>query len=179
MEELRAIIPQDALDKGQIKIYLDTPLEIENAVKEYNKRMSESKIALRRVEIFKEAIMVMTPMMCLVLSVLGITGNMLGTRVGKLMGFWNYPVCISVLAAAVVVYFYWGIWKGYVGVVVAASAALIIVQWLAAAAIVLNMIFYMIYRHTVGPLKKEKEYPIFSQIVVRYERVNKPHYYEE
>lgn len=169
MDDIRAPIPAGAIAEGRISIYLDTPAEVENAVKRYNEHMLECGRRLKRAARFKDGILVLTPLVCAAI----IAGSFLGLN-STVSLLWSDSFSVFVLLAVAAAYVYFGYFRDDIRAVVIASAALTCVQWYAVIIFAANALLYIIYRHITEELKAEKEYPAFNRIIIRYEKFNEP-----
>lgn len=153
-------IPQDAIYRGTFTVYLDTPMELEKAVKEYNKVTGINRCIMKRVREIKEGFLILNLVSALAIIVIGIFENLL------------VSAATFVLCAAVYVF---GIKKGYLIIVPIVNLSIVLLYWQPAVILILfDAGLLLWYYKNLEPIKNAPGYPEFRTIDLVYERRNQP-----
>ncbi len=169
------MIPEENLKSGEITIYIDTPPETEAEVAAYNKHMKECKRALEKLKPYKDGILIIFAVCWVFSMVVGHFGIPFLTYITHTFySFWNERVCVLTLLILAAIYVFFGFIRDEIKIITFAATAFIIVNWYSVIFIAAIFVLYVIYNHKITSLRQEKEFPVFSPIVVRYEKSHMP-----
>lgn len=162
-------IPQDILHEGVCRIYIDTPKEIEEAVKEYNKEANECKPKMRLARAIEDGFLIFNP-----LAVIAIYATQNRTF------FHNPALAAALLTLCAVVYFVLGIIKRYLWAVVLVDVPLLLLSPLYIAILLVADIGLVLWHDKIHePLKNKRGYPDFYLIETVYEKGRMPQIVED
>lgn len=174
------MIPEENIKSGEITIYIDTPPETEAEVSAYNEHMKACKKALEKAKVYKDGILKIFAVCWVFSMVIGAFGIPFLTYVSKVFyNFWDYRICMMTLLILAAIYVFFGFVRDEIKVVTFAGTAFIIVNLYSVLFIAGILLLYVIYNHKIAPLMQEKEYPVFSLLVVRYEKTPMPRFEKE
>ena len=162
-------IPQDILHEGVCRIYLDTPKELEEAVKEYNKKSKECKPKMKLARKIEDGFLILNP-----LAVIAIYATQLKTF------FANPALAAALLTLCAVVYFVFGIIKRYLWAVVLVDVPLVLLSPLYIGILIAVDIGLVLWHDRIRePLKNRCGYPDFILIEIIYEKGQAPQIVED
>lgn len=158
-------IPQDVIYGGVLRVFLDTPRELEEAVKEYNKEMNECRPKMKLIRQIEDGFLIVNPIIAITIYVASLIDN---TFLG--------PALMTVLLIiSLAVYATLGLYKHYLFTVALANAPLILFNWLPAAILIAaDVIFLVWYYKLLEPLKTKRGYPDFRAIDIVYSKSMDP-----
>ena len=158
-------IPQEIIYSGVLRVFLDTPRELEEAVKEYNKEMLECKPKMKLIHQIEDGFLIVNPIAAIGIFVASLSSN-------KFLGP-ALMIALMIISAAVFVTL--GLYKHYLFTVALANAPLLLLNWLPAAIlIVADVIFLVWYYKLLEPLKNRRGYPDFRVIDITYSKAKEP-----
>lgn len=158
-------IPQEIIDKGILKVFLDTPKELEEAVKEYNKEVRKGKPKMKLLREIEEGFLILNPLVVVTVFVTSLFNN---TFLGR-------PVMTALLIINVAVYVFLGINKRYLFTVAIANVPILPLNWMPVTVLIAaDVVFLIWYYRSLEPLKDARGYPDFRVIDIIYEKVKDP-----
>ena len=158
-------IPQEIIYSGVFKVFLDTPKELEEAVKEYNKEIKECQPKMKLIRQIDDGFLIVNPIAAIGIFVASLSSN---TFLGPAL-----MIALMIISAAVFVSL--GLYKHYLFTVALANTPLLLFNWLPAAIlIVFDVGFLVWYYKLLEPLKTKRGYPEFRVIDIIYEKVKDP-----
>lgn len=160
-------IPEEAIEKGSITFYKDTDEELINAVNAYNKRMGELRIQKKHAEMITTVFQLVNPLVSLTIAAAS-AGKVFGSALSAMIFF-----------AFLAVYVYFGIVRKNLFIVSAASAAAFFVSPIFILLTLTDFLLWFMHRTCDKPLSNMKEYPLFNDINVHYERADTPKFGEK
>lgn len=162
-------IPQDVLHDGVCRIYTDTPKELEEAVKEYNKESKECKPRMQLARKIEDGFLILNP-----LAVIAIYATQLKTF------FANPALAAALLTLCAAVYFILGIIKRYLWAVVLVDVPLVLLNPLYITILLAVDIGLVLWHDKVlKPIKSRRGYPDFYLIEIIYEKGRAPQIVED
>ncbi|MDE6728808.1 MAG: hypothetical protein K2J80_12870 [Oscillospiraceae bacterium] len=161
-------IPQEIFDGKKLIVFLDTPSELEKAVKEYNKEMKRCKPKMKLVHMIEDAFLILNPLV--VIAVYAINRR----------GFFTNPaLAAGLLTLCAGVYVTLGIMKRYLWSVALVTVPLLLLDWRIAFLLAADIILLLWYNKLIEPLKLVRGYPDFIEIGITYEKSRKPQTIDE
>ena len=158
-------IPQDVIDRGILTVYLDTPKELEEDVKVYNRIMDENKSKMRLLREIEDGFLILNPIVVVTVFATSLFNN---TFLGR-------PVMTALLILSAAVYVIFGIYKRYLFTVAIANLPILPLNWMPVAVlIVANVVFLIWYYKMCEPLKRIRGYPDFRVISIVYKKGKEP-----
>lgn len=157
-------IPDEAVKKGYITIYLDTDREIVSAVDEYNDHLGKCRIKMKYIQEIEFGYMILNPLIILCLIVAS-PENIFRDSVA-------IPIILLLVYAAVYVAFAL-VKKNYI-ISTIFMALLIFLDIKFGIVLAADIILTILHKKFSEPLKAEPGYPNFADIRITYERRNSP-----
>ena len=162
-------IPQDILHERVCRIYADTPKELEEAVKEYNKEINECKPKIKLVREIEDGFLILNP-----LVIIGVYATQ------RAEFFINPALAAALLTLCAAVYFVLGILKRYLWAVVLVDVPLLLLSPLYIGILLAVDIGLLAWYNKVhNPLKDKRGYPDFIVIEIVYEKGRMPQIVED
>lgn len=162
-------IPQDVIHEGVLRVYADTPKELEEAVKDYNNEMRECKPKMKLVREIEDGFLIFNP-----LAVIAIYATQRETF------FINPALAAGLLTLCAAVYAVLGIYKRYLWSIVLVDVPLLLLSPLYIGILLAVDIGILIWHNKIHePLKQNRNYPDFITIEITYMKGNAPQIVEE
>lgn len=155
-------LPEEALKKGRITIYKDTPFELVKAAEEYNEHLTECRKKSKLAEETVFGYLVMNMVLIPVISVL----------VSK--SVFAIPASILLILLNIFCSIYFSLFKKELLLSTVCAALLVIIDILYFPLVTADFILFFMHRHITGELKKEPGYPAFAEFQVHYDRRSTP-----
>ena len=158
-------IPQDVIYGGVLKVFLDTPRELEEAVKEYNKEMKECQPKMKLIRQIDDGFLIVNPIAAIGIFVASLSSNT----------FLGPALMIALMIISLAVYATLGLYKHYLFTVALANTPLLLFNWLPAAILIgVDVGFLIWYYKVLEPLKTKRGYPDFRVIDITYSKTKDP-----
>lgn len=162
-------IPQEILYGKVCRVYRDTPKELEEAVKEYNKVVNECKPKMRLAHGIEDGFLILNP-----LAVIAIYATQRKTF------FLNPALAAALLTLCAAIYFILGIYRRYLWSVALVDVPLLLLSPLYIGLLLAVDIGLLIWYNKVRePLKDKCGYPDFILIEIVYEKGTAPQIVED
>lgn len=162
-------IPQEVINSGVFRVFLDTPKELENAVIDYNREIKECKPKMKLVHRIEDFFLIMNP-----LAVIAIYATQRETF------FINPMLAAALLTLCAAVYAVLGIYKRYLWSIVLVDLPLLLLSPLYIGLLLAVDIGLLIWYNKVRePLKLKRGYPDFILIEIVYEKRGAPQIVED
>lgn len=156
-------LPEEALRKGRITIYNDTPFELVRAAEEYNEHLRQCRRKSRFVEEIEFGYLVMNLLLGLCVTAL-VAGTALETPL----------VSIPIILLNAFAYIFFAVIKRKLLHCTVCTALFVVVSLLYIPLVIADFVLFFMHRHITEELKKEPAYPAFAELQVHYERGNTP-----
>lgn len=156
-------VPQEVIDDGKLIVFIDTPNELEQAVKEHNELMKSCAEQMKKVHILEDLMIIFTPL------------AVIAVYVTHLKEFFSDPA----LAAGLLVLFFGigiflGICKRYLWAIGLSAVPLLLLDWHIIFVVLLDVVLLLRYNKLIEPLKDVRCFPDFHVIHITYEKRRKP-----
>ena len=161
-------IPQDIIHEGVCRVYNDTPKELEETVKEYNKEMRECKSKMKLAHEIEDGFLIANP-----LAVIAIYATQRETF------FINPALAAGLLTLCAAVYAVLGVYKRYLWSIVLVDLPLLLLSPLIGILLAADIGLLVWYNKVREPLKDKRGYPDFIVIEISYEKRNMPQIVED
>lgn len=156
-------LPEEALKKGRITIYNDTPFELVRAAEDYNEHLRLCRKRSKFVEEIEFGYLVMNLILGLILGAL-----FAETALGMLWA------SIPIMLLNVFSYIYFGVMKRNLLFCTVCTALFVFINILYFILVIADFVLFFMHRHITQGLKKEPAYPAFAELQVHYARGNAP-----
>lgn len=156
-------LPDEALKKGRITIYNDTPFELVKAAEDYSEHLRICRKRSRFVEEIEFGYLVMNLILELCLGALF-------AETALEMPF----VSIPIILLNVFSYIFFGVIKRNLLFCTVCAALFVFINILYFILVIADFVLFFMHRHITEQLKKEPAYPAFAEFQVHYARGNAP-----
>ena len=156
-------LPEEALRKGRITIYNDTPREIVLAAEEYREHVDKCRKRSAFVEEIEFGYLVMNILLGLVLTAL------CAERAAEML-YASLPIMLLNIFA----YIFFGVIKRNLLFCTLCMALFITLSPLFIIVVIADFVLFFMHKHITDWLKTEPGYPAFAHFQVHYVRGNKP-----
>lgn len=156
-------LPEEALRKGRITIYNDTPFELVKAAEEYSKHLQECRKKSRFAEEIEFGFLVMN-------LILGLILGALFAEIAFEIPFVSIPITLLNVFS----YIFFGVMKRNLLFCTVFTTLFIFVNILYFILVIADFVLFFMHRHITEQLKKEPAYPFFAEFQVHYARGNAP-----
>lgn len=161
-------VPQEIIDDGKLIVFIDTPNELEQAVKEHNKLMKECAGKMKIVRGIETFFLILNP-----LAVIADYATHLRTF------FANPALAAGLLTLCAAVYATLGVLKRYLWAVVLVDVSLLLLDWHIAFLLAADIALLLWYNKVIEPLKGVRCFPDFNVVHIAYEKRRKPQTIDE
>lgn len=158
-------ISDETIKKGSIIIYNDSDREIIKDIDEYNKYMGDCRIKMKRVGEIKFGYTLLNPI---------VICGMIAAEAASV--FSNPALAIVVLAVYSIIFVIFTLFKENLVVSTIATVLLLILDLRFAILLIADIVLVLIRNYIEKPLVCQLNYPIFSDIRIKFERFNRPNY---
>ena len=156
-------LPEEAVQKGRITIYNDTPFELVRAAEDYSEHLRQCRKKSKFVEEIEFGYLVMNLLLGLVVSALAAQAAL------------ETPyISVPIMVLNVFAYIFFAFIKRNLMLCTACTALLVIVNLLYIPLVIADFVLFFMHRHITEELKKEPAYPAFAEFQVHYARGNAP-----
>ena len=156
-------LPEEALRKGRITIYNDTPFELVKAAEEYSKHLQECRKKSRFAEEIEFGFLVMN-------LILGLILGALFAEIAFEIPF----VSIPIILLNVFSYIFFGVMKRNLLFCTVFTTLFVFVNIVYFILVAADFVLFFMHRHITQELKKEPAYPNFAEFQVHYARGDAP-----
>lgn len=161
-------VPQEIIDDGKLIVFIDTPNELEQAVKEHNELMEKCADKMKTVYKIETLFLILNPLAVIMDYAL------------NLKKFFSNPaLAAGLLTLCAVVYTVLGIGKRYLWSVLLVDVPLLLLDWHIAFLLVIDIALLLWYNKIIEPLKSERCFPDFKIIHITYRKMRTPQTIEE
>ena len=152
-------LPEEAIKKGRITIYYDTPIELVRVAEEYNRHLEVCRKKSKFLEEIEFGYLVMN-------LILGLCVTALVAQTALETPFVSVPIILLNVFA----YIFFAFIKRNFMVSTACTALFVIVNLLYIPLVIADFVLFFMHRHISSELKSEPAYPVFAEFQVHYER---------
>ncbi|MCH5324325.1 MAG: hypothetical protein J1E39_03840 [Eubacterium sp.] len=161
-------IPEEAIKKGKITIYADTDYKTVRAAEEHNRHMSECRIKRKRMQELEYGYLIFN--LVIVVGLPTVDG-------GKM--FSDPLVSIVILLANAAAYFIFAVMKRNFLISTIFTALLMVLDLRFGILTAVDVVLFLIHKRFDKELRAEPGYPLFQDILIKYEKSNAPVQREE
>ena len=156
-------LPEEALKKGRITIYNDTPHEVVSAAEKYREHVDKCRKRSQFVEEIEFGYLVMNLILGLLLTALS------AERAAEML-----YVSLPIILLNIFGYIFFGVIKRNFLFSTLCTALFIVISLLFIIVVIADFVLFFMHKHITEELKKEPGYPAFAHFQVHYVRGNKP-----
>lgn len=156
-------VPQEIIDDGKLIVFIDTPKELETAVREHNKQMEECAGKMKTVGKIETFFLIFNPI------------AVIADYAIHLRTFFTRPdLAAGLLILYFAVYTILGIGKRYLWAVTLTVVPLLMLDLRVAFIIAADVPLLLRYNKIIEPLRSVRCFPDFRKIHITYEKRRKP-----